>query len=56
MADIVNLLPAKIGDYSDFYASKEHASNLGKMFRPDQEPLLPNWFEYYWILIFFYYF
>lgn len=43
LADIVNLLPVKIGDYSDFYASKEHASNMGKMFRPDQEPLLPNW-------------
>jgi len=36
-------LPARIGDYTDFYASKEHATNLGKMFRPGGEPLLPNW-------------
>ena len=27
----------------DFYASKEHATNLGRMFRPGGEPLLPNW-------------
>ncbi|MCB0346293.1 MAG: fumarylacetoacetase [Bdellovibrionales bacterium] len=37
------LLPATIGDYTDFYASRWHASNVGKMFRPDGEPLLPNW-------------
>lgn len=37
------LLPAKIGDYTDFYSSKEHAINLGKMFRPDEEALKPNW-------------
>lgn len=36
-------LPARIGDYTDFYASRWHASNVGKMFRPDSEPLLPNW-------------
>lgn len=36
-------LPAKIGDYTDFYASKEHASNLGQMFRPGQPPLKENW-------------
>ncbi|MBV8479997.1 MAG: fumarylacetoacetate hydrolase family protein [Actinobacteria bacterium] len=36
-------LPFDVADYVDFYASKEHASNLGRMFRPDQEPLLPNW-------------
>ena len=35
------LLPAAIGDYSDFYASIHHATNVGSMFRPDQ-PLLPN--------------
>jgi fumarylacetoacetase len=40
---IVNLLPARIGDYTDFYSSKEHASNVGRLFRPDAEPLLPNW-------------
>lgn len=37
------LLPASIGDYTDFYASREHATNVGKMFRPNAEPLLPNW-------------
>jgi len=39
------LLPATIGDYTDFYASIFHATNLGSMFRPDQ-PLLPN---YKWV-------
>ena len=36
-------LPARIGDYSDFYASEHHASNVGKMFRDPNNPLLPNW-------------
>jgi fumarylacetoacetase len=36
-------LPFAVGDYVDFYASLEHASNVGRIFRPDQEPLLPNW-------------
>ncbi len=36
-------LPFTPGDYVDFYSSIEHASNLGRMFRPDAEPLLPNW-------------
>ncbi len=35
-------LPADIGDYSDFYASIDHATNVGRMFRPDA-PLLPNY-------------
>ncbi len=35
-------LPVAIGDYTDFYASIEHATNVGSMFRPDQ-PLLPNY-------------
>lgn len=35
--------PAKIGDYTDFYSSKEHATNLGTMFRPGGAALLPNW-------------
>lgn len=35
-------LPARIGDYSDFYASIDHAKNMGSMFRPDN-PLLPNY-------------
>jgi len=36
-------LPFRVADYVDFYSSLEHATNLGRMFRPDQEPLLPNW-------------
>lgn len=36
-------LPVRIGDYVDFYASIDHATNLGRLFRPDSEPLLPNW-------------
>ncbi|MFT5348017.1 MAG: fumarylacetoacetase [Bacteroidia bacterium] len=36
-------MPVKVGDYTDFYSSIEHATNLGKLFRPDSEPLLPNW-------------
>ncbi|MFJ2755687.1 fumarylacetoacetase [Nocardioides sp. NPDC087217] len=37
------LLPFTVADYVDFYASEHHASNVGKMFRPDSEPLTPNW-------------
>jgi fumarylacetoacetase len=40
--DVQMLLPAAIGDYTDFYASIFHATNVGKLFRPDQ-PLLPNY-------------
>ncbi|WP_436760911.1 fumarylacetoacetase [Streptosporangium sp. V21-05] len=36
-------LPIEVADYVDFYCSLEHASNLGRMFRPDEEPLKPNW-------------
>jgi len=36
-------LPVTIGDYVDFYASEHHASNLGKLLRPGQDPLSPNW-------------
>lgn len=36
-------LPIEVGDYVDFYASEHHASNVGRIFRPDQEPLLANW-------------
>ena len=36
-------LPAAVADFVDFYCSIEHASNLGRIFRPDSEPLLPNW-------------
>jgi fumarylacetoacetase len=41
------LLPATVGDYTDFYASVHHATNVGRMFRPDN-PLLPN---YKWVPI-----
>ena len=36
-------LPFRVADYVDFYSSIEHATNLGRLFRPDAEPLLPNW-------------
>ena len=36
-------LPIKIGDYTDFYSSIEHATNVGKLFRDPQNALLPNW-------------
>ncbi len=36
------LLPAQIGDYTDFYASLDHAANVGRLFRPEN-PLLPNY-------------
>ena len=41
-ADCQLHLPAKIGDYTDFYVGIEHAKNVGKLFRPDN-PLLPNY-------------
>ncbi|HSQ29326.1 MAG TPA: fumarylacetoacetase [Gemmatimonadaceae bacterium] len=45
--DVELMIPARIGDYTDFYASIEHATNVGSMFRPDN-PLLPN---YKWVPI-----
>lgn len=36
-------MPVRVGDYTDFYAGIHHAENVGKMFRPDNEPLLPNY-------------
>ena len=36
-------LPVTVADYVDFYCSLDHASNVGAIFRPDAEPLLPNW-------------
>jgi len=41
--EIEMLLPIQIGDYTDFYSSKEHATNVGKMFRDPANALLPNW-------------
>jgi fumarylacetoacetase len=43
LAEVRLHLPIEVGDYVDFYASEHHASNVGRIFRPDQEPLLPNW-------------
>jgi fumarylacetoacetase len=36
-------LPMEVTGFTDFYSSREHASNVGKMFRPQGEPLMPNW-------------
>jgi fumarylacetoacetase len=36
-------LPFEVGDYVDFYASEHHAADVGRLFRPGAEPLLPNW-------------
>lgn len=36
-------MPCEVGDYTDFYSSMEHATNIGKMFRDPSNPLLPNW-------------
>ena len=40
---VTMLMPFEVADYVDFYASEHHASNVGRLFRPDAEPLLPNW-------------
>jgi fumarylacetoacetase len=41
--DIEMFMPIQIGDYTDFYSSKEHATNVGMMFRDPANALLPNW-------------
>lgn len=43
MNEIEMQLPVSIGDYTDFYSSKEHATNVGTMFRDPEKALLPNW-------------
>ncbi|KGO90801.1 fumarylacetoacetase [Flavobacterium suncheonense] len=43
IADVEMQLPVHIGDYTDFYSSREHATNVGKMFRDPENALLPNW-------------
>ena len=43
LADVEMQLPVLIGDYTDFYSSKEHATNVGSMFRDPANALLPNW-------------
>lgn len=41
--DVEMLMPVKVGDYTDFYSSKDHATNVGTMFRDPDNALLPNW-------------
>jgi fumarylacetoacetase len=41
--EVQMLLPIEIGDYTDFYSSREHATNVGTMFRDPENALLPNW-------------
>jgi fumarylacetoacetase len=44
LGDVELTLPFEVADYVDFYTSQAHASNLGRLFRPDNpEPLMPNW-------------
>lgn len=43
MDEIEMQLPVQIGDYTDFYSSREHATNIGSMFRDPDNALLPNW-------------
>ena len=42
-AEVEMLLPAEIGDYTDFYSSREHATNVGTMLRGADHALMPNW-------------
>lgn len=42
-SDATMLLPVQVGDYTDFYSSREHATNVGTMFRDPDNALLPNW-------------
>jgi fumarylacetoacetase len=43
LAAVTLHLPIEVADYVDFYASEHHATNIGKIFRPDGEALTPNW-------------
>jgi fumarylacetoacetase len=43
LADATLHLPVEVADYVDFYASEQHATNLGRIFRPDTPALTPNW-------------
>jgi len=43
LKDVEMVLPVNIGDYTDFYSSREHASNVGEMFRGKENALMPNW-------------
>ena len=43
MVEVEMLMPVQVPNYTDFYSSMEHATNVGKMFRPNGDALLPNW-------------
>ncbi len=43
LAQAETVLPVQVGDYVDFYSSLEHASNIGRLVRPEGDPLFPNW-------------
>ncbi|MFF0524309.1 fumarylacetoacetase [Actinomadura nitritigenes] len=43
LADVEVLRPIEVADYVDFYSSEHHAANVGRIFRPEGEPLKPNW-------------
>lgn len=43
LQELTTHLPLEVKDYVDFYASEQHATNVGRLFRPDGEPLTPNW-------------
>lgn len=43
LSEVSMQLPAHIGDYTDFYSSREHATNVGIMFRGKDNALQPNW-------------
>ena len=43
LSEVTHHLPVRVGDYTDFYSSREHATNVGRMFRDPDNALLPNW-------------
>jgi fumarylacetoacetase len=43
LEEVELLLPIDVSDYVDFYSSRDHATNVGRIFRPDSDPLPPNW-------------
>ncbi len=43
ISEVSNLMPVEVGDYTDFYSSIEHATNVGIMFRGKENALMPNW-------------
>lgn len=42
-SEVQMLMPVEVGDYTDFYSSREHATNVGTMFRSKENALMPNW-------------